>query len=144
MLSIPARRIVRIFGRVLVVGVVMLVAIAGAVVSALNSAWGHDRLRQLITAQAGRVLGARLEIDELEGSLVGGVRLRGVRLVQDGVEAVSIDAVAVDYGLRQLFDESTTIRQLDVKGLRVVAARLPDGRWNLGALIKPRPKRPGG
>ncbi len=141
MVSIPGRRVVHILARVLIVGLVVLSGITGGAVFALNSAWGHDRLRQLITSQAGRVLDARLEIDRLEGTLVGGVRLHGVRLVQDDVVAVSIDDVAVAYSLRQLWDGGTSIRRLDLRGLRVVAARRPDGRWNLGALGKPRPPR---
>jgi autotransporter translocation and assembly factor TamB len=114
-----------------------LVAVAGLAVAAVETSWGKDRLRGLIVAQANQLLTATLEIDRLEGSLFGGVRLSGVRLLSEGGEPlVQIDDVTVDYSLRELVQGGVTIRSIRLVRPRISAARGADGRWNLASLVR--------
>lgn len=137
-------RVVGTAARYAAYAVAVLLVLAGLTAVAIESAWGKDRLRRLIVSQAGRVLTGTLEIDRLSGSLLRGVRLEGVRLVQDGVPVVTIADATVSYRLRELYQGGTSIQHLDLHGLRVVGAKGPDGRWNLAALVRSRqPSAPG-
>lgn len=122
----------------------VLLVLAGLTALALESAWGKERLRRLIVSQADRILTGTLEVDRLSGSLLRGVRLEGVRLVQDGVPVVTIADATVSYRLRELYQGGTAIRHLDLRGLRVVGAKRADGRWNLASLVRSRPPSPPG
>lgn len=130
------RRIGSRLGRALAFAALAGVLVVVAAVLLLQSAWGHDRLRALIVSQSGRYLTATLEIDRLEGSLVSGVRLDGVRLSRGGDPIVAIDRIEVAYSIRELIDQGTVIRRLSLTRPRVLAERDADGRWNLSALIR--------
>jgi autotransporter translocation and assembly factor TamB len=120
-----------------------VLALLGLLVVVLETSWGIDRLRRLIVDQANRFLAAELSIDRMDGSLLRGVSLEGIRLALDGRAVVFIERVDVGYSLRQLRSESgTIIRRLEVVKPHVVAERDADGRWNLGSLLRSR--GPGG
>ncbi len=108
----------------------------------LRTAWGTEQLRALVVSQANQYLTATLEIDRLGGSLLRGVELDGVRLSRDGRVLVALDRVVVSYSPGELFSGGTLIRRLVLDGLRVQAAREPDGRWDVAALIRRDPNRP--
>jgi uncharacterized protein involved in outer membrane biogenesis len=121
--------------------VALLLVLAVLTVLAIESAWGKERLRRLIVSQSDRVLIGTLEIDRLSGSLLSGVQLQGVRLIQDGVPVVTIADATVSYSIRELYQGGTVIRHLRLQGLDVVGARGADGRWNLASLVRSRPPR---
>jgi autotransporter translocation and assembly factor TamB len=127
-----ARGIIRLTGVVLV-GFLLLIVAAIALV---DTNWGQAQLRRLIVGQSHRFLAATLEIDALDGSLFRGIQLRGVRLVQDDRPIVQIKEIALSYSIRELIDQGTRIRSLKVVEPRIAAERLPDGRWNLAAIVK--------
>ncbi len=106
------------------------------VFTALETGWGKNQLRTLIIRQANQYLTATLDIDRLQGSLVRGLQLTNVRLSQDGRVLVAIDDVSVSYSLRELFDQGVVIRRIRITRPRVTAGRLPDGRWDLSALVR--------
>jgi translocation and assembly module TamB len=119
--------------------VVFLLAIA-------QTSWGHERVRGLIVSQANRFLTGTLDIASLDGSLVRGLELRGVTLSQGGEPVVAIESVRLAYSIRDLIEGGTRIRSLVLERPRIVAAKQPDGRWNLSALIRrdTQRKRSGG
>ncbi|MGE3507998.1 MAG: translocation/assembly module TamB domain-containing protein [Vicinamibacterales bacterium] len=127
--------------RLTVAALLLLLVAAGVGVTVLRSAWGQDRVRALLVTQANRFLTGTLAIDRIEGTLIGGVTLHGVRLIQDGVAVVSINTARVDYGIRELYEGGTTIRRLRLNRLHLIVDRGDDGRWNLGRLVRPRPPR---
>ena len=47
-----------------------------------------------------------------------------------------IDEVALSYSIRELVDNGVTIRRVRLTRPVVAAAKMPDGRWDLGALVK--------
>lgn len=142
---VSARRMVRVigFGIAGVLVLAALAAIAGRF--ALGTNWGQERVRRLIVSQANRFLAGTLEVDHISGSIVQGVVLHGVGLVQDGTPIVSIDSATIEYHWRDLYRDATggtTIRRLRLDGLHLIGEKDAEGRWNLGRLVKPRPPRP--
>jgi hypothetical protein len=130
------RRIAGGLARGFVYAVAFLVVVFGIALSALETPWGKDRLRQLIVLQANQYLTARLDIARLEGSLLRGLELGGIRLSRDGHTIISVDRVALSYSIRELFEQGTSIRRIILERPRVVAQRQPDGRWDVAALVK--------
>jgi hypothetical protein len=138
------RRFARAVGRTALYLSAALIILAGVGLAALESGWGKNQLRGLIVSQANRFLTGTLEIDRVDGSLLRGIDLEGVRLAQDGVPVVTIERASVAYSIRELFESGTVIRRLSLHQLRVVGAKNAAGRWNLAALVRPRPPRPPG
>jgi hypothetical protein len=138
------RRIAAILGRGLVYSLAAGVVLGVAALAAVETGWGKNEIRQLIVRQAGNYLTASLEIDRLSGSLFSGIELEGVRLSRDGRALIAIDRVALEYSLRELFDQGTSIRSLRVVRPRVSGGRQADGRWDLGALLNRDQTRPQG
>jgi len=141
------RQILRVlgFGVAVVVGLSILAVVAGRI--ALTTPWGQERIRRLIVSQSSRFLTGTLEIDRIGGSILRGVVLHGVRVVQDRISVVTIESASVAYSWRELYRDAnggTTIRHLRLQGLRVEVAKDADGRWNVGRLVRPRPPRPPG
>ncbi|MCC7417266.1 MAG: translocation/assembly module TamB domain-containing protein [Acidobacteria bacterium] len=129
------RSTARVLARTVVSVLAVLLIIAGVALALLESAWGKDRLRALIVDQANRRLTATLQIGRLEGSLFSRLRLSDIRLIQDGQTVAAVDAVALDYSVRGLW-QGITIRRLTLTKPRIVAYRRPDGRWNLATLLR--------
>lgn len=142
----PLRRAGAVLFRLGLFALVGALAFVGLAVVWLETPWGSNQIRELAVTLANRYLAAHLSIDRLDGSLLRGVQLDGVRLEQAGTTVVAIERVTVGYSLRQLVgaNRTTTIRSLELVRPRVVAERGPDGRWNLAALVRARPSQPGG
>jgi len=133
------RRPLRFVGRLLrwfvyAVLLTLILVVAGLLI--LQTGWAKNQIRALIVREANQYLTATLSIGGLQGSLVRGLELSDITLSRDGKTIISIDSVALSYSIRELIDRGTSIRQIRVIRPRVVAAKEPDGRWNLGALIK--------
>jgi TamB, inner membrane protein subunit of TAM complex len=122
--------------RALVYPIAFILLVVGLVFFAFETGWGKNQLRALIIRQANQYLTATLEIDRLQGSLVRGLELTGVRLSLDGRMLVAIDGVSLSYSIRELIDQGTVIRRIRITRPRVSAGRLPDGRWDLSALVR--------
>jgi autotransporter translocation and assembly factor TamB len=133
------RRPLRLVGRLLrwfvyAVLVTLILIVAGLLI--LQTGWAKNQIRALIVREANQYLTATLSIGRLQGSLVRGLELSDITLSRDGKTIISIDNVALSYSIRELIDRGTSIRRIRVVRPRVVAEKEPDGRWNLGALIK--------
>src|SRR3954468_1701605 len=121
-------------GLLLLAVVVLLLVVAG--LAALQTPWAHEQIRALIVSQANRYLAATLSIGRLGGSLARGIELDDVRLSRGDSTLIAIDRVTVSYSIRELVSNGTAIRRLTLDRPRIVAAREPDGRWNLAALVR--------
>jgi len=129
-------RFARTLGRGLVYTAAAILVLAGIAIAAIETGWAKNQLRALIVRQANQFLTATLEIDRFEGSIFRGLTLGGVRLSRDGQALISIDEVSVSYSIRELIDEGTVIRRITLTRPQVVVEKEPDGRWNLGALVR--------
>src|SRR4051812_21323941 len=130
------QRLARNVARVLVYAVAFVLVVVALALAALETSWAKNQLRGLIVRQANQYLTATLEIGQLEGSIVRGLRLGGIRLSRAGETIVSVDDVALTYCIRELFERGVIIRQIRLVHPTIVARREPDGRWNLGALVR--------
>ena len=113
--------------------VLILILLALALV---QTVWAKNRLRDLIVRQANQYLTATLSIGRLEGSLLRGLLLGDISLSRNGHTLVRIDEVALTYSIRELFQKGVVIRSVRLTRPYVVGAKMADGRWDLGALVK--------
>jgi autotransporter translocation and assembly factor TamB len=120
-----------------IVGLVaMLLILLGLGLAAIETGWVKNRLRDLIVRQANNYLTATLTIGRLEGSLVRGLQLGDISLTRDGHTLIHVDEIALSYSIRELVDRGTVIRRVRLTRPYVVGAKMADGRWDLGALVK--------
>ena len=110
-----------------------LILLALAVV---ETGWAKNRLRDLIVRQANQYLTATLSIGRLEGSLFRGLQLGDISLGRDGHTLIRIEEVALTYSIQELFQKGVVIRSVRLTRPYVVGAKMADGRWDLGALVK--------
>jgi autotransporter translocation and assembly factor TamB len=133
-----ARRLARIFIGLIVV----LLILIGVGISVLETGWAKNRLRDLMVVQANQYLNATLTIGRLGGSILRGLELGDVRLTREGRDLVRIDEIALAYSIRELIESGTVIRRIRLTRPQFEITRLPDGRWDLGAIVK-RERREG-
>jgi autotransporter translocation and assembly factor TamB len=136
------RRLARIAARTLVGVVAFILILVGIGIATLETGWAKNRIRELIVHQANQYLTATLTIGRLEGSILRGIRLGDIRLMRDDHQLVAIDEISVSYSIRELFQAGTIIRRIRLTRPRVAIARLPDGRWDIAAIVK-RERREG-
>src|SRR5262249_47886510 len=110
----------------LIAAILIIVAVS---LAAVETGWAKNQIRRLIVSQANHYLNGTLEIDSLEGSLFRGLTLGGVRLSDGGVTLISVDELSLSYSIRELFEPGLIIRRVRLTGPRVIASKLPDGRW---------------
>ena len=122
--------------KALVVLVAIALILVGLGIAAVETGWAKNRIRDLIVRQANEYLTATLTIGRLEGSLFRGLQLGDITLARGGRTLVHIDEVSLSYSIRELVDRGTVIRRVRLIRPHVEAARLPDGRWDLGALVR--------
>jgi autotransporter translocation and assembly factor TamB len=104
----------------------------------IQTSWAHEQLRALIVRTANRTLAGTLEIGSLGGSFVRGIQVDRVRLSRDGRTIVAVDHAEVSYSIRDLLSTGTFIRRVSLVRPRVVASKLPDGRWDVASLVRTR------
>ena len=135
-LRLRLRSIARILAKSLLALVVLILILIGLGISALETGWAKNEIRELIVRQANQFLTARLEIGRLEGSLFRGLQLGDIRLSRDGRTLVAIKDVQLSYSLRELLQQGTVIKRIAITGLEVAAAKEADGRWDLANLVR--------
>jgi autotransporter translocation and assembly factor TamB len=119
-----------------VVLIAFVLILVGVGIAAVETGWAKNRLRDLIVRQANEYLTATLTIGRLEGSLFRGLQLGDISLTRDGHTLIHVDEIALSYSIRELVDRGTVIRRVRLTRPYVVGAKMPDGRWDLGALVK--------
>jgi autotransporter translocation and assembly factor TamB len=127
--------------RALISLIVFVLVLVGVVLAVIETGWGKNKIRELIVSQANRYLTATLSIEQLEGSLLRGIRLSHVQLVGEGRTMIGIEEISVSYSLRELLQPGVVIRRLRLTRPRIAGAKRPDGRWDLGALIRRQEER---
>jgi hypothetical protein len=136
------RRLLRSTARILIAVLVVIFTLVGAGLAVVETSWGKNRIRELIVRQANEYLTATLTIGSLDGSILRGVELHDIRLSRDERVMVNIDQIALSYSIKELFQSGTVIKRVRLVKPIVNLARLPDGRWDLAAIVK-RERREG-
>lgn len=129
--SISARLLKLLVG--LIVAVLVLVGLGLAVI---ETGWGKNQIRGLLVRQANQYLTATLQIGRLEGSLLRGIRLGDVNVSREGASLIHVDEIALVYSIRELIQPGVVIRSVRLTRPVIVGGKQPDGRWDLGALVK--------
>ena len=122
--------------RSLVYAAAAIVVLALVAVGTIQTAWGKNQIRRLLVHEANQYLTGTLAIGRLDGSFLHGVTLGDVSLMRDGTTIVSADGIEVGFSIRELFESGTTVQLIRLTRPRIVAARLPNGEWNLASLIR--------
>jgi autotransporter translocation and assembly factor TamB len=130
------RSISAFLARALIGLIVLVLVLLGIVLTVIQTGWAKNRIRDLIVGQANQYLTATLSIGRLDGSLMRGVRLGQVRLAREGRTMIAIEEVSLSYSLRELIQRDLVIQRVRLVQPRIVGAKRPDGRWDLGALIR--------
>jgi autotransporter translocation and assembly factor TamB len=124
------------FAKALIGLIVVVLILVGLGIAAVETGWAKNRIRDLIVRQANNYLTATLTIGRLGGSLFRGLELGDITLSRDGRVLIHIDEVALSYSIRELADRGTVIRRVRLTRPYVIGAKMADGRWDLGALVK--------
>ncbi len=111
-------------------------ALVGIGLAIIETGWAKNRLRGLIVSQANQYLTATLTIGGLGGSLLRGLQLHDIALSRDGHTLIRVDEIALSYSIRELFQNGVVIRRVRLTRPQVAGAKMADGRWDLGALVK--------
>src|SRR3954465_973370 len=122
--------------KVAVAVIALLLAIVVVVLLLVETGWAKNQIRDLIVHQANQYLTATLSIGSLEGSLFRGIQLGDISLGRDRRTLIHIDEVALSYSIRELVQSGVVIRTVRLTRPVVAGAKMPDGRWDLGALVK--------
>jgi uncharacterized protein involved in outer membrane biogenesis len=129
--SISAR-----LAKVLVGLVALVLVLVGVGLAVLETVWAKEAIRSLIVRQANQYLTATLSIGRLEGSLLRGIALADVSVAREGRTLIQIERIALSYSIRELVQAGVVVRRVQVTRPRIVGSRQPDGRWDLGALVR--------
>jgi hypothetical protein len=94
-------------------------------------------LRDVIVETADSSLNAQLSIDNIDGNLISGWSLQGVRLRDENGPIASIDNIILRYDLIGLLWKRITIREITLDHPDISITK-GDGRdWNINTLFKP-------
>ncbi|MFW6348095.1 MAG: hypothetical protein ACOC2C_05750, partial [Cyclonatronaceae bacterium] len=123
---------------------------------ALKSDWAFELLRGQAEQMLSETLGAdgeqiSVEIDSMSGDLLEFIELDGLRIYRQAgspdspgqaTPAVSLEHLRVDYALLALIYKRIEVRNLELRGLDVMARKERGEAWNLMALLPPPAPEP--
>jgi hypothetical protein len=100
--------------------------------------WGHGRVLKLTLGALGKQVRGALHVQRIDGNLLTGARLYGVRLVgQDGEPFVVADSADLDYDLRTLLTPRIVFNKVVLYQPQVFVRRMPgDSLWNYEELFR--------
>jgi translocation and assembly module TamB len=116
-----------------------LLLLVGVVFAATNTRFGRDQVRSFAERTVNGLLqDARLEIGELDGNLLSGVRARDVRLVTaSGRDLLRLDEIRSGYRLWPMLRSELFLESVRVEGLYVSASQQADSSWDWAGLMAP-------
>ncbi|MCS6898309.1 MAG: hypothetical protein RMJ98_01185 [Myxococcales bacterium] len=112
----------------------------GGFVGFLHTPFGHEWLRSKAEARLGDRINGSAQIGGLTFSLKSGITLHKI-LLRDlaGAEVVAVEEAHVDPSFQQLVRGKIDLEEVNVRGLRLRLAQLPEGGTNLSKLFGPKP-----
>ncbi len=132
-----ARRWIR---RIVLGTLATIVVVIGVALIVLHTDWGREQLRARAVAALHAQFPGGVQIQKIEGSVVGDLVLRDVVLRDaDGRSAVTAKVVRLNVGYASLFTGEIELETLTIDGL-TVDARLREGQPpNLATIYQPSP-----
>jgi hypothetical protein len=122
---------------------------SGFVLFLTQTRGGREEVLRVTLSGLAREVGGKLTVDRIEGNLLAGARLYGIRLVDDeGDPFLYADSGYVNYGLRTLAAGDIVLHQVILHAAEVQLRRVPgDTLWNYqrifaGDTLPPDPDDP--
>lgn len=140
------RRKVVLLSTMLILGIVLSVLLL--VVGITQTAFGRERLRDLIVSQLEPGVNGRLYLGQISGGLIGGVRVDSLSVMEnDGTVLLATGPVTVSYDARDLLDRRVLLSHVEVERPYVHLVQDEDGSWNFRRIFRgsgrPRVRTPG-
>lgn len=118
-----------------VAGLILLVAV---LLVAIRLYFSNERLRLLVVDEANARLPAKVELADIELSLISGIELRGLRLGPPAgfeKDVIAFDRVAVHWALWDLLDLAVIVDEVAIEGLSVCLEENEEHGRNLDRII---------
>jgi len=113
--------------------IVLLLAVAGFT----ETTYFKDFLRDTIVEAADSSLNARLSIEKIDGNLISGWTLYGVRLRDAHGPVASIEKILLRYDLYPLLWKRITVKELTLDKPHIFITKAEGRDWNINGLTKP-------
>jgi len=120
---------------VLAVTAILLVALAGVAIVAVETRSFKDWLRGYLVREAAQYVNGQLAIGRLGGNLFTGVLLEDIRLSNEGQDVVTVKSVALAYNPVELISKGLSVSRLTLDG-PVIHMRRDAGGWSAANLVK--------
>lgn len=113
-------------------GLLLLVVL---VLLLLQTGWGKKLLKERVLAAVNDSLVGSVQVERLDGNLLGGLELQGVTLRDSRGHVVAhIPRARADYALFNLIHSELSLREVQVDAPLIIARTYPDGVMNLSLL----------
>ena len=125
--------------------VIVIVAMAGLVVSVTQTGYGQNQVRRYVQSWiSGKVRGT-FYVGRITGGLFRGVTIDSIE-IRDEKDSLFLASgpVRVRYDMRDLFDKRILLSHVDVSRPTVRLHEHADGKWNYQRIFPSGPKRPRG
>lgn len=144
----PARRVLRKVRRVarwtLLIALALIVIGVGTALIVVHTDWGRNKIRGAIVSAMAESFPCGATVESLDGSVLGDVTLRGVRLQGcDGQPAVTADRVDLNLDLGALASKTLELEYVRATGVTVNVRKPVGGPVNLAAMYHPTPGKLG-
>ncbi|MGQ9706019.1 MAG: translocation/assembly module TamB domain-containing protein [bacterium] len=136
------RRVRRKIWRVISLTVFLsLAVIVSIIILSYQSGYIHERLRQLAEERLAEYCGREVKIDELTGSLISDVTLRGLVIAHDGqIEGgvcLDVESVTVKYNIIDFLRKKIRLREVIVESPIVFLGKDSQGNYSLKEVFRP-------
>lgn len=101
----------------------------------VQSDWFFDKARALIIAQAEMNVNGTLEIESIQGDLLKGFVVQGLKIQDDQSTILDIDSIAVQYRFWSILRSPHEIDRIELKGAHLTVREEADSTWNILNLV---------
>ena len=119
------------FKKITVILVVATLVVVTGLLLFTQTALFRKWLRNTITSQVNKQLGAELTIAELDGNLFGSIFLKDILLTNAPDTLITISEVSISWSFLELLNKTIRVNSLEVNGLFAHLVQTSDSTWNL-------------
>jgi len=135
------------FWRIFFLGILLFLAVlVSIVIIAYQSGYMHEKLREIAEEKLAEYCGREVRIDELTGSLISDVTLKGLVIAHDGKisagTCLDVESVTVKYNIIDFLRKKIRLREIIVEKPIVFLGQDSKGNYGLKEVF--RPTKPGG
>lgn len=125
--------------------VILIVVIAGLVVSVTQTDYGQGQVRKYVQSWVNGKVRGKFYVGRISGGLFTGVTIDSIE-IRDERDSLFIASgpIKVRYDARDLWDKRILLSHVDVQGATVRLQEHEDGRWNYQRIFPSGPEKPKG